>query len=195
MSRKRTARQQTMGGGKIGEGSAGRLRPRAGLPVRASSAGASCRSPGQCGGAKWILLAIGALLVLGSVRALAGGAGPDAGLPREGSPAPSLKAKTLDGDRLSLADLRGKVVLVNFWATWCPPCRAEMPSMMALARELSAKYPGKFEMVAVSVPALSAVRMTERPPWMSRPFLIWVPGGQKSHTARATSATTAASEM
>jgi thiol-disulfide isomerase/thioredoxin len=68
-----------------------------------------------------------------------------------GEEAPAVELATMDGGRVSLASLRGRVVFVNFWATWCPPCRAEMPSMMALARELSAKYPGKFEMVAVSV--------------------------------------------
>jgi len=65
--------------------------------------------------------------------------------------APAIDLVTMDGRPFSLASLRGKVVFVNFWATWCPPCREEMPSMVQLGRELAARYPGRFEMVAVSV--------------------------------------------
>lgn len=44
-----------------------------------------------------------------------------------GSPAPNFELATLDGETFSLSQLRGKAVIVNFWATWCPPCKEEMP--------------------------------------------------------------------
>lgn len=47
-------------------------------------------------------------------------------------PAPDFTLNTLDGKKVSLKDFKGKVVFLNFWATWCPPCVVEMPSMEAL---------------------------------------------------------------
>ncbi len=46
-------------------------------------------------------------------------------------PAPSLELRTLSGQPVRLADYRGQVVLVNMWATWCPPCKQEMPDLEA----------------------------------------------------------------
>ena len=54
---------------------------------------------------------------------------------------------TLDGKTLTLASLRGEVVVVNFWASWCPPCRKELPALASLNRELS----GQGRVVAVSI--------------------------------------------
>ncbi len=55
-------------------------------------------------------------------------------LPRMGAPAPALILPLIDGRTLDLGALKGKVVIVNFWATWCTPCRAEMPSLDAYYR-------------------------------------------------------------
>jgi len=49
--------------------------------------------------------------------------------PQTGFLAPNFTAKTIDGETVSLSDLRGKVILVNIWASWCPPCRVEMPAI------------------------------------------------------------------
>ena len=54
----------------------------------------------------------------------------------EKTPAPAFLLNDSDGNVVRLDDLRGKVVLLNFWATWCPPCRLEMPSLEALHRQL-----------------------------------------------------------
>jgi peroxiredoxin len=50
-------------------------------------------------------------------------------------PAPALEMATLEGDMVRLSDLRGQVVVVNVWATWCPPCRIEMPGFVQLQDE------------------------------------------------------------
>ena len=49
--------------------------------------------------------------------------------PREGFFAPEFTLDTLQGEQVKLSDLRGKIVVVNFWTTWCPPCRAETPAL------------------------------------------------------------------
>ena len=66
---------------------------------------------------------------------------------KAGAPAP-LELEDVDGKLHRLSDYRGKVVLVNFWATWCAPCREEMPSMQALRESLRDR---PFEVLAVNV--------------------------------------------
>ncbi|WNB92805.1 redoxin domain-containing protein [Bacillus sp. NEB1478] len=65
-----------------------------------------------------------------------------------GNHAPDFRLQTLDGKTIKLSDLKGKVVLLNFWATWCPPCRAEMPEMVRFYNERSSE---KIEILAVNL--------------------------------------------
>jgi thiol-disulfide isomerase/thioredoxin len=66
----------------------------------------------------------------------------------DGAAAPVFKLPARGGGEFDLSAMRGKLVLVNFWATWCPPCRDEMPSLTRLAQQFD---PRSFEVVAVSV--------------------------------------------
>jgi thiol-disulfide isomerase/thioredoxin len=68
--------------------------------------------------------------------------------PKVGEVVPDLAFVDLDGRTLQLAQLRGKVVVVHFWATWCPPCRRELPGMERLAQRLDGD---KYAVLAVSV--------------------------------------------
>jgi len=65
-----------------------------------------------------------------------------------GQTAPDFELPALGGDSVRLSDYRGKVVFLNIWATWCPPCREEMPSMESLYQRLKGR---EFEMLAVSI--------------------------------------------
>jgi thiol-disulfide isomerase/thioredoxin len=73
---------------------------------------------------------------------------------------PTLELADLEGRALSTADWDGKVTIVNFWATWCPPCRAEIPEFVAL----QAKYPEALRIVGVS--------LDEGPPELVRRFAV-----------------------
>jgi thiol-disulfide isomerase/thioredoxin len=77
--------------------------------------------------ARWLLAA--AALLAGPAALASGDA--------VGQPAPALVVKDLDGRALDLKELRGSVVVLNVWATWCPPCRAEMPMLEAFQRKFA----------------------------------------------------------
>ncbi len=98
-----------------------------------------------------LFLLVAGLLLLPGSQSFAGTSRPS-GEPspgvKVGSVAPAVSLKTLDGKTVSLADYRGRVVMLNFWATWCPPCRAEMPSMERLHKAMQGF---DFVMLAVNV--------------------------------------------
>ncbi|MFA5353317.1 MAG: TlpA disulfide reductase family protein [Thermodesulfovibrionales bacterium] len=84
------------------------------------------------------------------------------------SPAPDFSLSTLDGKKVTLSSMKGKVVLLHFWASWCPPCKKELPSLVSLHREMQEKG---LVVLAVSIDrSESALRsyMTEN----SLPFTV-----------------------
>jgi thiol-disulfide isomerase/thioredoxin len=64
----------------------------------------------------------------------------------QGKPVPPVTVSDHTGKPVRLSDLRGRVVIVNMWATWCPPCRAEMPTL----ENLAARYPKDLVVLAIS---------------------------------------------
>src|SRR5215472_9797686 len=82
---------------------------------------------------------VAALLFVGFHAARrSNGGGPDS-LDPAGKTAPDFTLQTLDGKNVSLSSFRGKGVLLNFWATWCGPCKIEMPWFVELQKEYGAQ--------------------------------------------------------
>ena len=84
--------------------------------------------------------------ILSSLADLASGLEPAVGL-AEGNRAPDFELTTLDGDQVNRSDLEGKIVLLNFWGTWCGPCRREMPEFQKAYEEWG---PRGFEILAIA---------------------------------------------
>lgn len=88
----------------------------------------------------------------------------------QGDPKPAeLKLKDLSGKPHDLADYKGNVVLLNFWAAWCPPCREEMPSMWHLQDEFRGQA---FRIVAVNMGETDAEVNAFLPDKMKRDFVV-----------------------
>jgi thiol-disulfide isomerase/thioredoxin len=132
-----------------------------------------------------ILAAISAVTILAIVAMVRYTRGVDEGLKhasasgttitflRERANVPPFTAPDLAGRQVSTEALRGKVVLVNFWATWCPPCREEIPDLVALQQ----KYPEQLQIIGISqdsapaavVQQFAAARGMNYPTVMSTP--------------------------
>lgn len=98
---------------------------------------------------QWTLLVMLAAFVLFFVLFfIAQNKGPQVKIIREGDRAPEFRLQSLGGGSTDLAGLRGRVVMVHFWATWCPPCVEELPTLARMYQSLMGK---DFEMLAVSV--------------------------------------------
>lgn len=82
---------------------------------------------------------------------------------------PVLKLKDLNGKIRDLRDYRGQVVMVNFWASWCPPCRIEMPSMYRLKQKMKGK---PFTILAVNMAETKQEVNAFLPPQLRKSFVV-----------------------
>jgi cytochrome c biogenesis protein CcmG, thiol:disulfide interchange protein DsbE len=97
-------------------------------------------------------------MVVAASLACSGDRAPARPVVEVGRPAPAYAATSLGGAEHSLGDLRGKVVLLNVWATWCAPCREEIPYLQSLYERNAARG---FEIVGVSVDARGSEKAIE----------------------------------
>jgi peroxiredoxin len=95
---------------------------------------------------QWLVVAGAGVLLVGGVLFTMNAMAPASAFATLGEPAPAFAAPLVppaparaDGPLRTLADYRGNVVLLNFWATWCEPCKVEMPSMEALHRDFASR--------------------------------------------------------
>jgi thiol-disulfide isomerase/thioredoxin len=90
--------------------------------------------------------------------------------------------QTARGEALPMSELRGKVLLVNFWATWCPPCVEEMPELEALQQELQSRPAIKMQTIGIGIDSPSNIRLFAAKSQITYPLVL--AGTQGSELAR-----------
>lgn len=129
-------------------------------------------APGLILGAAVLIVAVALVLWSdpGAAPVVRGAEAPGFDLPRLGSTEGPDASGTSIAESLALSDLEGRVVLVNFWATWCEPCESEMPAMERLYHALETE---EFELLAVSIDAeRAAVVAFQQEYQLSFPILL-----------------------
>ena len=96
--------------------------------------------------------------------------------PRNEKIAPNFILETVTGEKISLKDFKGKAVLLNFWATWCQPCKKELPSMQRIYEELRSEG---VEVVAISIDRTKKERVKQYRKNHNLTFPILLDPGQK----------------
>lgn len=88
------------------------------------------------------------MILIGSMSIFSSPGNTETPIVKVGQPAPSIEGKTPDNRDFSLNSIKGKIIIINFWASWCPPCRKELPYFAELYNELKIKG---VEIVAVNI--------------------------------------------
>jgi peroxiredoxin len=86
----------------------------------------------------------------------------------EGDKAPDFTLKTLSGETVNLSQYEGKTVILNFWATWCPPCKEELPAM----QKFYDKNQGKVEILAINIDPENNVKKYKQEMGLTFPILL-----------------------
>lgn len=107
-------------------------------------------------------------------------------------PAPALDLKDINGRNLRLADYKGKVVLLNFWATWCPPCRTEIPDLIRWQQQHGRRGGRGMQVIGITYPpqTLSEVRRFSRKAKINYPLALGTEATKSLFTSSDTLPTT-----
>ncbi len=101
-----------------------------------------------------LIMALVALLIVAVAGIALSASGSGAQFAEIGGQAPTFTLPTVNGETLDLAEYSGKPVVLNFWATWCPPCRHEIPELASF----STRYDGEVAVIGISTEPLATVR-------------------------------------